>query len=241
MTYWNKRRLYGWGEYQEMRDLMYNEVATYLLGTAGFENHSGETILDLGCGCGIDSVEYALGGNTVYAVDISEESLCVANQFAKSAGVKIVTQVEDARHLSFCDEFFDHVHCMGVLHHIVEADKAITEMYRVLKRGGTFIAMLYNHDSLLYYHSILFLRGVQQNMFSTMTEGEILSEFSEAKRGCPYTRVYTVEEAKQLFSQFSDVSVEIHHNVYDTLTERKIHFDGPKCLGWHLVVRGRKI
>lgn len=45
----------------------------------------------------------------------------------------------DAAELPFEDEYFDTITCLDVLEHILEPEAAISEMTRVLKKGGTFI------------------------------------------------------------------------------------------------------
>lgn len=44
---------------------------------------------------------------------------------------------EDITALSFCNDFFNYIICIHVLEHICEDIKAMQEMYRVLKKGGT--------------------------------------------------------------------------------------------------------
>jgi len=67
-----------------------------------------------------------------------------------------------------------------------------------------------------------------------------LAKYSEAKMGNPYTRVYTVDEAKRMFylEGFDDVTVDVEFPVIDTTTERKVKVPNlPKNLGWHLIVK----
>ncbi|KKS56686.1 MAG: Methylase/methyltransferase [Candidatus Magasanikbacteria bacterium GW2011_GWA2_42_32] len=51
-----------------------------------------------------------------------------------------VDYVEDIKNLSFGDNIFDTVFCFQVLEHVDNAEKATSEIYRVLKRGGVCIA-----------------------------------------------------------------------------------------------------
>jgi len=48
----------------------------------------------------------------------------------------------DLCHLPFKDNQFDLIFCNHVLEHIVEDQKAIKELYRVLEKGGTLIAQV---------------------------------------------------------------------------------------------------
>lgn len=50
------------------------------------------------------------------------------------------TYIEDITKISFQDSFFDYIVCMHVLEHIPDDAKAMQELYRVLKPGGTLFA-----------------------------------------------------------------------------------------------------
>lgn len=86
-------------------------------------------ILDAGCGPGAALVYLSQFGEVI-GVDISEEAL----QFAKKRGRVIKGDVSS---LPFRDETFDVVVCLDVLYHQwVHVEKALSEMKRVLRKGG---------------------------------------------------------------------------------------------------------
>lgn len=188
--YWSGRVLYSWGGYEEMRKLRYETYQRYMFGVFEFDKFRGKDVLEVGCGGGIDAIEFAVNGARVTATDLTEASVLRTSELAELVGVDVSTRVASACDLPFEDECFDHVHCLGVLHHIPRVDLAVSEIHRVLRRGGTVYAMLYNRDSILYYVSILFIHGVLEEGLKYMSEEDLLSRFSEAKEGCPYTRVY---------------------------------------------------
>jgi len=223
-----------------MRTLRYETLHTYMPEAFEFDKFKDKRVLEIGCGGGIDSVEFAKNGAQVIATDLTKEAVAKTAKLAESLGLDVETRVVDARSLPFKDEAFDHVHVFGVLHHIPDVEKAVSEIHRVLKRGGTVYAMLYHRHSALYYVSIIFLRGIMQEHLKHMTEDELLCRFSEGRGGCPYTKVYTLCEALKLFEDFNSVSVSTHYNVFDLPMKRKIKFKGPNHLGWHLVVKARK-
>jgi len=222
-----------------MRRLRY-ETHEYLLETFEFDRFQGKRILEIGCGGGIDTIEFARGGAIVTATDLTEQAIRQTRALANSLNFDVETRVADVCSLPFNDESFDHVCAIGVLHHVPEIKDAVREIHRVLKRGGTTYVLLYHRHSLLYYYSIIFLRGILQGDFKHFTEEALLSKYSEGQIGCPYTRVYTVDEVKELFRDFHLLSLTIHHNVYDSLKQRKVKFVGPSHLGWHLIIKVRK-
>src|SRR5207248_8707048 len=62
---------------------------------------------------------------------------------------------ENAESLSFADESFDWLYSHGVLHHTPNTQKAIDEVWRVLKPNGRAIIMLYHKSSFNYYARIM--------------------------------------------------------------------------------------
>ena len=242
LDYWASRTPWSWGSYEEMRKGRY-ELHDYLSSTFELDKFRGKKVLSIGCGAGIDEIEMARNGARVWATDPSDQARLLASKNSLEAEVLMEIGSQDATKLTYSNGSFDHIHAFGVLHHIPKVNDALQELHRVLKKDGTVYAMLYHRDSLLYYYSILYLRGVKQGWFAKgLTEQEVLSRFSEGKEGCPYTVAYTGAEANALFkfNGFAPISASIHYNVVDELEQRKVKFVGPPELGWHLVVKAVK-
>jgi len=244
--YWEVRPPYAWKpiktreDYVAMRKLRY-DLHDYMAGTFQFENFANKRVLEIGCGSGIDSAEFAKHGAEVYTVDLTKKATQTTKNLFNVLGFSKRVIRCSATALPFREEFFDVVYAFGVLHHIPNVENIINEIYRVLKVNGTILAMLYHKDSM-QYHAIMFTRGVMQRYFSHMTEEKIFAKFSEYRQDCPYSKAYTIEEAKKLFKKFN-VKVETHYNVYDYFDERKRKLvsvpDGSK-VGFHLVLKGTK-
>ncbi len=58
-------------------------------------------------------------------------------------------RVTDSESLPFKDNYFDFIYSWGVIHHTPNTQKAIDEIYRVLKPSGEICVMLYNRKSLV--------------------------------------------------------------------------------------------
>lgn len=101
---------------------------------------SGDCVLDVGCGTG--SLTSALAGNpdirSLHGVDVSAAYIEQAKR--ENCGSRIQFQVGDACSLPFGDQAFDHTLSMLVLHFIPQPEKAISEMRRVTRPGGTVAA-----------------------------------------------------------------------------------------------------
>ncbi len=100
----------------------------------------GETVLDVGCGAGVDAIFAAkMVGSTgaVSGIDLVPEMLARARENARLAGVANITFIESsAEKLPFPDKSFDVVISNGVFNLVVDKQKALKEVSRVLKPGG---------------------------------------------------------------------------------------------------------
>ncbi|MFZ4707718.1 MAG: class I SAM-dependent methyltransferase [Bacteroidales bacterium] len=92
-----------------------------------------DKVLEIGCGTGYFTKEIVKTGASVTAIDISPELINIAKQEIKETNASFM--LDNAYELSFDDCSFDSVVGSSVLHHL-DIDKAIREMYRVLKPGG---------------------------------------------------------------------------------------------------------
>jgi len=90
-------------------------------------------VLELGCGTGYFTKEIVSSGASITAIDISPDLLITAKTIVNSPNVQFIE--ENAYAMKFPNETFDVVVGSSVLHHL-DITKAISEMYRVLKKGG---------------------------------------------------------------------------------------------------------
>jgi len=106
--------------------------------------------LDVGCGTGYFCRELAEGGAEAIGIDGASEMIEVARQKSRSAGFagKIdFHQVADVSSLDFPDESFDGCICFSVVEYLKDPDACISEMVRVLRPGGWFVASFANRSS----------------------------------------------------------------------------------------------
>jgi len=103
------------------------------------EDIKGKTLLDAGCGTGWFSKEAVRRGAKVVSLDVGENILAQAAKKCESERVK--GSVLD---MPFEDEYFDIVISTEVIEHTHDPQKAIQEMYRVLKKKGILILTVPN-------------------------------------------------------------------------------------------------
>lgn len=100
----------------------------------------GQTVLDLGCGAGMDSILAARRvGPTgkVIGVDMVEEMLAKARQNAQAVGLSNTEfRAGRADALPVPDESMDVIIINGVFNLCVDKPKVVAELFRVLRHGG---------------------------------------------------------------------------------------------------------
>lgn len=104
------------------------------------EPQLGETVLDLGCGAGLDCfLAGMLVGESgrVYGVDMEPEMVANATRTAKSLGLhQVAFRVGHLEELPFPDNFADRMISNGVINLCPDKPKVLAEAFRVLKPGG---------------------------------------------------------------------------------------------------------
>ncbi len=101
--------------------------------------NEGETILDIGCGAGVDTILAAMmtgPSGEVVGIDLVSEMLKRAEANLALTNLNNVTFREaSAEDLSFQDENFEVVISNGVFNLVPDKSKALSEVFRVLKPG----------------------------------------------------------------------------------------------------------
>jgi protein-L-isoaspartate O-methyltransferase len=116
--------------------------------------HPGSLVLEAGCGVGAQTKIIAAKNpdSRFLSIDISEESLKTAKDTIVSLGIHNVEfKQSDIYNLPFKDETFDSVIVCFVLEHLHKPVQALMELKRVLKKGGTMIAIEGDHGSTFFY------------------------------------------------------------------------------------------
>lgn len=96
------------------------------------------SILDVGCGGGVLSEDFARLGCKVTGIDPAAEAIEAARVHAAASGLTIKYGVGVGEHLPFAEATYDCAACCDVLEHVDDADRVIGEVSRVLKPGGLF-------------------------------------------------------------------------------------------------------
>lgn len=96
-----------------------------------------DSILEIGCGTGKNTIFLAQIGSVVHAVDFSRGMIAIAKQKVQADNVHF-SMMDITQRLEFESQIFDLVVCNLVLEHIKDLSPVFREVARVLQPNGYF-------------------------------------------------------------------------------------------------------
>jgi ubiquinone/menaquinone biosynthesis C-methylase UbiE len=137
----------------------------------------GEKILDIGAGdCSKAArVLQASSGSELYAVDPSEKRIASA----KRQHPQVSGSVASAESLPFLDSYFDKAYSTMALHHFSDLDRALGEVTRVVRPGGSYVILEVEPRSPLG-RLFRFFGGLTGEKMEIMTEEQLLVRLGHA-------------------------------------------------------------
>jgi len=178
----------GTPEFFRQLDEYRYEKLNYLPRLVNFSAYKGKSVLEVGCGAGIDLVRFARGGARVTGIDLSKTAIDLAFKNFDQTGKSADLFVMNGECMQFADDTFDMVYAHGVLQYTADAEAMIEEMHRVLKPGGEAIMMVYNKNSWL-------------NLMRKVTKVPLEHE------DAPVLKKFSTRELRQLLQPFRDYRI----------------------------------
>jgi len=215
-AYWNARpcnlrhspKQVGSPEYFAEVEVRKYLVEPHIPAFADFTRWRGKKVLEIGCGLGTDTINFARAGAQVTAVDLSEDSLVLARRRSELCGLDITFYQGNAEELtSFVPlEPYDLVYSFGVIHHTPHPRRVIAEITRYLDRDSLLKLMVYHrHSWKVFWILMKYGKGAFWNL------EELVARHSEAQTGCPITYTYTRSSIKELLSGLEILATEVDH------------------------------
>ena len=218
--YWNSRpcniahsaQPVGSREYFDEVEARKYFVEPHIPGLAEFDRWKGKKVLEIGCGIGTDTINFARSGAQVTAVDLTEKSLEVARQRARVFGVQDRVRFFQANAEGLSEavpvEPYDLVYSFGVIHHTPNPERVVEEIRKYVSPESTVKIMVYNRWSWKVLW-ILFAYGKGQ--FWRLNR--LVADYSEAELGCPVTYCYSRRAGRRLLEQhgFRVTGVTVDH------------------------------
>jgi ubiquinone/menaquinone biosynthesis C-methylase UbiE len=228
-------------------------VESHIPKFAEFEKWKNKKVLEIGCGIGTDTINFAKAGAQVTAVELSKESIAIAQKRVEIYGLNNVKfYLADAENLSsFVPiEKYDLIYSFGVIHHTPNPEKAISEIKKYMGENSILKLMLYHRNCWKVMWMILkYSHGTFWKM------NELIPKYSEAQTGCPVTYAYTKKSVKKLLTglEIKDAFIE-HIFPYSIPEYKKYEYKKvwyfryvpkpifrwlEKNFGWHLCVTAK--
>jgi SAM-dependent methyltransferase len=130
-------------------DEAYLELYPYLTQYVVGEELKGKRVLEIGLGYGTLGQVIAQQGCLYHGLDIAQgpvRMMCYRlSRLDKDWRGRV--QVGSVLNAPYRDCSFDYVYSIGCLHHTGSLKMSISEVYRILDRGGKAVIMLYNKNS----------------------------------------------------------------------------------------------
>lgn len=217
---------------------------------------AGKKVLEIGCGIGTDTQTFAEAGAYVTAVDLSENSLMLAQdrmEIFNLYNVRFYNANAEVMSETVPIQNYDLVYSFGVLHHTPNPEKAYKEIRKYMGPDSRLRIMVYHKISWKVLW-ILFRYGY--GAFWKLNK--LIADNSEAAFGCPVTYVYTKKEIKRLLEScgYNVISMHVDHifpyeiSHYKQYQYKKVWYFRwmpklwfrafEKRFGWHLMVEATR-
>ena len=210
--YWNRRpcnirhsdKPVGSREYFDEVEARKYFVEPHIPAFAEFARWKGKKVLEIGCGIGTDSVNFARAGADITVVDISDESLALCRKRFDLYGLKANFYAGDAEQLgSFVPvEKYDLIYSFGVIHHTPHPERVFEQLKQYCKPETELRIMLYSTWS---WKVLWIVKG------RIWKADELVRQNSEAQFGSPVTFTYTFDGVRRLMRGYRVQSIRKDH------------------------------
>ena len=240
-TYWDRRpcnirhspKPVGTREYFDEVEARKYFVEPHIPRFAQFECWRGKKVLEIGCGIGTDTTNFARHGASVTAVDLSLQSLELAKKRIATYGFEdqVRLYAGSAEELSsFVPvEPYDLIYSFGVIHHTPHPER-VMEQVRSYAKPGTVVKLMvyYRHSWKVFW----VLMGYGKGRFWRLKE--LVAEHSEAQTGCPVTYTYSREEGRRLIesSGFHQTEAFVDH-IFPYRIPEYVKYEYKKAWPWN--------
>lgn len=227
-------------------------VEPHILSFADFKKWKGKKVLEIGCGIGTDSTNFARAGAVLSVVEISEKSLAITKKRLKVFGLSAKCYLGNAEKLSTFVPLakYDLIYSFGVIHHTPNPNKVFAEIKKYCSEKTEVRVMLYSKFSFKVLWIILrFGKGAFWKI------DELMRLHSEAQIGSPVSYCFTLSEIKRLMNGFKIVKIWKDHifpykiDKYRNYQYEKVWYFNimPKIIfrwleknfGWHTLIIAR--
>lgn len=196
-------------------------VEPHIPGFAQFERWRGKRVLEIGCGIGTDSINFARAGANLTVVELSERSFEICKKRFEVYGLNANFYCGSAEELSsfLPVEPYDLIYSFGVIHHTPNPEKVIEQINNYCSPETEIRIMLYSKWSWKVFWIIAtYSKG------AIWRAGELVSTYSEAQTGSPATYYYSFSDIRNLLSDFQIIEMKKEH-IFPFVIEKYIIYE----------------
>lgn len=161
------------------------------------------SVLDVGCGCGLEAVALAGKYDTVFALNPAMDEMTVATKAVQESGKqrKVKLFAAFAENLPFPDKTFNLIYCCDVIEHVIDYTKVLAECYRVLLPGGVLVFTSPNRFNLFTKEGHVHLR------FVGFLPRWLMDPYVRARTGKSYTmRNVRLRSYREIYTALNDIA-----------------------------------
>jgi len=175
---------------------------------AEFKKWTNKNVLEIGCGIGTDSINFARNGAKLTTIDLSEKSIEICKKrfevFNLSADI-ICGDCEKLNNI-LNNQKFDLIYSFGVIHHSPEPSKIIEGIQKYCHKETVIKIMLYSFFSFKTLEA-----WIKYGWRFNFSFKKSIEYYAEAQLGCPIAKTYTKNNLKNLFHEFDIISIKKDH------------------------------
>ena len=227
--YWDRRpcnirhspKPVGTREYFDEVEARKYFVEQHIPNFAQFEKWRGKRVLEIGCGIGTDSINFARAGADLTVVELSERSVEICKKRFEVYGLKAHFYRGSAEELSSFVPVgpYDLIYSFGVIHHTPNPERVLKEIKKYCSPKTEIRIMIYSKWSwkvlwiILTYGKGAFWRA-----------DELVSIYSDAQTGSPVTHYYSFKDIHRLMSHFQIIEMRKEH-IFPYIVEKYINYE----------------
>jgi SAM-dependent methyltransferase len=161
-----------------------------------YGSHTGEVVVDYGCGPGNDLTGFAVHSNArkIIGIDVSRTALELARSrlalhHVAHDRLELIQIPESTTTIPLEDGTADYLQAQGVLQHTSDPAALLREFRRVVRPSGQVVLMVYNADSIWRHLYVAYDKVVVEGQFAGLSLDEAFRRSTDGE-DCPISRCW---------------------------------------------------